>query len=139
MTRKLKVLTKARLLAMSERDYMNPAQLAFFQQRLEDMRRQLLENAAATASSMKENELTADTSDRATFEEENLIEQRVRDRERKLLFKIDATLQRISHGQYGYCLETGEPIGLERPLARPIAEYTLEAQIRKEKIERTIA
>lgn len=137
MARKLKVLTEVQLLDMPDRDYMNPAQLAFFQQRLEDIRKQLLENAAATTSLLKENESTADTSDRATIEEENLIEQRVRDRERKLLLKVNAALQRISNGQYGYCLETGEPIGLERLLARPTAEYTLEAQIRKEKIART--
>jgi DnaK suppressor protein len=139
MARKLKVLTEAQLLDMPDRDYMNPAQLAFFQQRLEDIRKQLLENAATTTSLLKENESTADTSDRATIEEENLIEQRVRDRERKLLLKVNAALQRISNGQYGYCLETGEPIGLERLLARPTAEYTLEAQIRKEKIARTHA
>ncbi|MCA1978366.1 MAG: RNA polymerase-binding protein DksA [Thiobacillus sp.] len=131
-----KPLTEAALLKMPESDYMNAAQLAFFRARLEALRDEMLANAADTGEHLKENENFADPNDRATVEEENMLEQRVRDRERKLLKKINKALARIESGEFGYCLETGEPIGLPRLLARPTAEYSIEAQERHEKMEK---
>ena len=131
-----KPLTEAALLKMSDADYMNAAQLAFFRARLEALRDEMLSNAADTGEHLKENENFADPNDRATVEEENMLEQRVRDRERKLLKKINKALARIESGEFGYCLEPGEPIGLPRLLARPTAEYSIEAQERHEKMEK---
>ncbi len=131
--------SETQLLAMHEDDYMNDVQLAFFRDKLLRMREEILENARETGEHLKENEVFADPNDRATVEEENMLEQRVRDRERKLLKKINASLQRIEDGSYGYCLETGEPIGLPRLLARPTAELSIEAQEKHERLERLYA
>lgn len=131
-----KPLTEAALLKMPASAYMNAEQLAFFRARLEALREEILANAADTGEHLKENENFADPNDRATVEEENMLEQRVRDRERKLLKKINKALARIETGEFGYCLETGEPIGLPRLLARPTAEYSIEAQERHEKLEK---
>ena len=117
-------------------EYMSPAQLAFFRQRLLAMREALLANADATSEQLKKAEAVADTSDRATLEEEYTLELRTRDRERKLLHKIDAALRRIEDGSYGYCEDTGEPIGIARLLARPTATLSIEAQERRERRER---
>ena len=129
----------AELLAMPEEDYMNEAQQAYFKNKLLQMREEILENARETGEHLKENEVFADPNDRATVEEENMLEQRVRDRERKLLKKINASLLRIEEGVYGYCLETGEPIGLPRLLARPTAELSIEAQEKHERLEKLYA
>lgn len=134
-----KRLTEAQLLKMPARDYMNTAQLAFFRARLETLRTEVLVNAADTSANLRENEPLADPNDQATVEEQHVLEQRVRDRERKLLKKIDAALARIKSGEYGWCLESGEAIGLPRLLARPTAEYSLEAQERHEKLEKFLA
>ena len=131
-----KPLTEAALLKMPASAYMNAEQLAFFRARLEALREEMLANAADTGEHLKENENFADPNDRATVEEENMLEQRVRDRERKLLKKINKALARIETGEFGWCLETGEPIGLPRLLARPTAEYSIEAQERHEKLEK---
>ncbi len=132
-------LNDAELLAMPESDYMNDAQLAYFKAKLTAMRDEILENARETGVHLKENEVFADPNDRATVEEENLLEQRVRDRERKLLKKINSSLSRIEAGEYGYCLETGDPIGLPRLLARPTAELSIEAQEKHERLEKLYA
>jgi DnaK suppressor protein len=129
----------AELLAMPESDYMNKAQLAYFKAKLTTMRDEILENARETGEHLKENEVFADPNDRATVEEENLLEQRVRDRERKLLKKINASIARIEEGEYGFCLETGDPIGLPRLLARPTAELSIEAQEKHERLEKLYA
>jgi len=121
---------------MPARDYMNAEQLEFFRNKLETMRDEMLGNARETGLHLKENENFADPNDRATVEEEHILEQRVRDRERKLLKKINSALARIESGEFGFCLETGEPIGLPRLLARPTAEYSIEAQERHEKMEK---
>ena len=131
-----KPLTEAALLKMPASAYMNAAQLAFFRERLETLRNEMLSNAADTGEHLKENENFADPNDRATVEEEHMLEQRVRDRERKLLKKINTALARIDSGEYGWCLETGDPIGLPRLLARPTAEYSIEAQERHESRQR---
>lgn len=129
----------AELMAMPESDYMNEAQLAYFKAKLTLMRDEILENARETGEHLKENEVFADPNDRATVEEENLLEQRVRDRERKLLKKINSSLARIEEGEYGFCLETGDPIGLPRLLARPTAELSIEAQEKHERLEKLYA
>ena len=134
-----KLLTEAQLLKMPARDYMNTAQLAFFRARLETLRTEVLVNAADTSANLRENEPLADPNDQATVEEQHVLEQRVRDRERKLMKKIDAALVRIKSGEYGWCLESGEAIGLPRLLARPTAEYSLEAQELHEKLEKFLA
>ena len=135
-TSKDKTLTEAEILAMPEDDYMNPAQLEFFRERLSKMREELLENAASTGANLRENELVADPADRATVEEEHALELRVRDRERKLLKKIGEALQRIDDGEYGWCEETGDPIGIGRLLARPTATLSIDAQERRERTQK---
>ena len=135
-TSKEHLLTEAEILAMPEDDYMNPAQLAFFRDRLARMRDELLENAASTGANLRENELVADPADRATVEEEHALELRVRDRERKLIKKIEEALGRIEEGEYGWCEETGDPIGIGRLLARPTATLSIDAQERRERTQK---
>ena len=129
---KTRDLTEEELLKASEKDYMNEAQLAFFRRRLVELRDQLLQNADDTGEHLRENEITTDPSDRATLEEEYTLELRTRDRERKLLKKVEKSLRQIDDGSYGWCEETGEPIGIPRLLARPTATLSLEAQQRRE-------
>lgn len=131
-----KLPTEQELLAAPPEEYMSPAQLAFFRHRLQEEMRQLLENAHETTTHLQENEATPDPSDRASVEEEHTLELRVRDRERKLLKKIEEALARIDSGEYGWCEETGEPIGIGRLLARPTATLSLEAQERREKLKK---
>jgi len=136
MPKKGKDLTEQDLLQAPEKDYMNEAQLAFFRQRLFELRAQLLNNADDTGQHLRENEVTTDPSDRATLEEEYTLELRTRDRERKLLKKIEKSIKLIDDGSYGYCEETGEPIGVARLLARPTATLSLEAQERRERVQK---
>jgi DnaK suppressor protein len=135
-TSKESPMSEPEILAAPEDDYMNPAQLEFFRVRLTRMREELLENAASTGASLRENEIVADPADRATVEEEHALELRVRDRERKLLKKIDEALSRISEGEYGWCEETGDPIGIGRLLARPTATLSIDAQERRERTQK---
>ena len=125
-------LTEEQILAMSEKDYMNPAQLAFFRVRLKQLEKDLLKNAGETTEHLRETVLVPDPADRATIEEEHALELRTRDRERKLLKKIQQSLVSIDSGDYGWCEETGEPIGIPRLVARPTATLSLEAQQRRE-------
>ena len=125
-------LTEAELLRAPASQYMNADQLAFFRERLLDTQRELLEKANVTSEHLREHELEADPTDQATIEEEYALELRARDRERKLLKKIDEALRRIEEGSYGYCEETGEPIGVARLIARPTATLSIEAQSRRE-------
>jgi len=125
-------VTDAELLKMSEKDYMNKAQLAFFRLKLVTLKDDLLKNASETTEHLRENILVPDPADRATIEEEHALELRTRDRERKLLKKVEQALARIESGEYGWCEETGEPIGLSRLIARPTANLSLEAQERRE-------
>lgn len=127
------LLTVDELLAMPEADYMNAAQLAFFQNRLRELEQEILANAGATTENLRETQFVPDPADRATIEEEHALELRTRDRERKLLKKVQQSLGLIDSGEYGWCEETGEPIGLKRLLARPTANLSLEAQERREK------
>ena len=134
--KKPKVLTEDALLKAPEKDYMNEAQLAFFKQRLLELRDQLLQNADDTGEHLRENETTTDPSDRATLEEEYTLELRTRDRERKLLKKVEKSLRMIEDGSYGYCEETGEPIGVPRLIARPMTTLSIEAQERRERVQK---
>lgn len=124
--------TEGELLKMGEADYMNAAQLAFFKHRLQQMARDLTANAEETTEHLRETVVVPDPADRATIEEEHALELRTRDRERKLLKKVQDALQRIDSGEYGFCEETGDPIGIPRLLARPTATLSLEAQQRRE-------
>lgn len=126
-------LTDAELLAMPESEYMNEKQLEFFRVRLQAQKDDLLSNAGETTEHLREDTtIVPDPADRATIEEEHALELRTRDRERKLLKKISQALAKLDNGEYGYCDETGEPIGLPRLLARPTATLSLEAQQRRE-------
>ena len=117
--------------------YMNPKQIEFFRQELLRRRAELLAESSQTLQHLQEETTPeADLADRATTETDRALELRTRDRERKLISKIDAALRRIEDGTYGYCEETGEPIGLKRLLARPIATLSIEAQERHERQER---
>lgn len=112
---------------------MGETQREFFRLRLTKLKRDLIENAEETTESIRDDTiLVPDPADRATIEEEHSLELRTRDRERKLLKKIDQVLVLLQNNEYGYCEETGEPIGLPRLLARPTATLTLEAQQRRE-------
>jgi DnaK suppressor protein len=126
-------LSEPELLAMPDSEYMNDKQLEFFRVRLTSLKDDLLSNAGETTEHLREDtSIVPDPADRATIEEEHALELRTRDRERKLLKKISQSLARIEAGDYGYCDETGEPIGLARLLARPTATLSLEAQQRRE-------
>ncbi len=113
-------------------DYMSPRQLAFFRARLCAERDELIAAARNTTDALQKDEAIADPSDRATQEEDHTLELRVRDRERKQLHRIDEAIARVDDGSFGYCAETGEPIGIARLLARPTANFSLEAQERHE-------
>ncbi|BFL64544.1 RNA polymerase-binding protein DksA [Roseomonas mucosa] len=117
--------------------FMNPQQLQYFRQKLLRWRQDLLREAGETLSSMGQGGIIeADLADRASVETDRALELRTRDRARKLISKIDMALERIENGTYGYCEETGEPIGLKRLEARPIATLSIEAQERHERMER---
>ncbi|MCL2308969.1 MAG: RNA polymerase-binding protein DksA [Proteobacteria bacterium] len=134
--KKARELTEERILKAPEKDYMNEEQLAFFKKRLLDLKAQLLQNADDTGERLRETEVTTDPSDRATLEEEYTLELRTRDREHKLLKKVEKSLRMIESGEYGFCEETGEPIGIPRLLARPTATLSLEAQERWERVQK---
>ncbi len=126
-------LSDEELMAMPEAEYMNDKQLDFFRARLQKLKDDLLSNAGETTEHLREDtSIVPDPADRATIEEEHALELRTRDRERKLLKKISQSLGRIESGDYGFCDETGEPIGIGRLLARPTATLSLEAQQRRE-------
>lgn len=117
--------------------FMNPRQLEYFRRKLLNWRAELLRESTSTLRSLQSETMQApDIADRASFETERSVELRTRDRERKLIAKIDDALNRIGEGTYGYCIETDEPISLHRLEARPIATLSLEAQERHERMER---
>src|SRR5690349_10870816 len=121
-----------------DEEFMNPLQQEYFRQKLLRWRAELLAESTETLQHLKEESLLKpDLTDRASLETERAIELRTRDRERKLISKIDAALQRIDTGTYGFCEETDQPIGIRRLEARPIATLTIEAQERHERMERT--
>jgi DnaK suppressor protein len=132
-TKSGKDLSDDEVMAMPESEYMNEKQLEFFRVKLQALKDDLLSNAGETTEHLREDtSIVPDPADRATIEEEHALELRTRDRERKLLKKISQSLARIESGEYGFCDETGEPIGLGRLIARPTATLSLEAQQRRE-------
>lgn len=121
-----------------DEEFMNPMQLEYFRQKLLRWRAELLAESTETLQHLKEESLLKpDITDRASLETERSIELRTRDRERKLIAKIDSALTRIEDGSYGFCEESDEPIGIRRLEARPIATLSLDAQERHERMERT--
>ena len=120
------------LLSQPGSEYMSPAQLDYFRRKLQNLEAELRVNAGETTEHLRETVLVPDPADRATIEEEHSLELRTRDRERKLIKKVEQAIARIGSGDYGYCEETGEPIGLQRLLARPTATLSVEAQERRE-------
>ncbi|HEY8567094.1 MAG TPA: RNA polymerase-binding protein DksA [Beijerinckiaceae bacterium] len=117
--------------------FMNERQREYFRRKLVKWKHEILREAQETLAALQsENENHPDLADRASSETDRAIELRARDRQRKLISKIDAALSRIEEGNYGYCEETGEPISLKRLEARPIATLSLEAQERHERNER---
>ena len=124
--------TEDELMKMPESDYMNERQLGFFRDRLRQIERDILSNAGTTTEHLRETQFVPDLADRATIEEEHALELRTSDSERKLLKKVQQSITRIDSGEYGWCEETGEPIGIPRLLARPTATLSLEAQDRRE-------
>ena len=120
-------------------EYMNPYQLEYFRQRLLQWKQDLIEESKQTIENLKEEVRdVGDEAERATRETENSLELRTRDRYRKLINKIDSTLKRVEDGSYGYCVDTGEEIGLERLEARPPAEPSLDAQERWEHLQKQL-
>ncbi|MPT47250.1 MAG: RNA polymerase-binding protein DksA [Sphingobium sp.] len=120
-----------------DEEFMNPLQLEYFRQRLLDWKKEIMSEAESTLAVLQNEPLREpDMNDRASSETDWSIELRTRDRQRKLISKIDAALRRIDEGEYGYCEVTGEPISLGRLEARPIATMTLEAQERHERQEK---
>ncbi len=119
--------------------FMNAKMKEYFRQKLENWKSELLKESSQTINNLQtENEAKPDMTDRASEEIDRTFELRTRDRERKLINKIDAALRRINDGSYGYCEETGEPIGLKRLEARPVATLSLEAQEMHEKAEKRL-
>ena len=118
-------------------EYMNALQLEYFRQKLESWKTDLLKGSVYTLSHMKEETRNeSDIADRASTETDRALELMTRERDRKLLHKITEALKRIQEGSYGFCEETGEPIGLARLEARPVATLSVEAQERRERSER---
>lgn len=123
-----------------QEDYMSPLHLAFFRKELEVWKQSLVDQSGETLKTLANEPMqAAESTDRASFETNKAFELRTRDRARKLIRKIDQAMQRIENGEYGYCVETGEPIGLKRLQARPIATMTIEAQEAHEKSEKMTA
>jgi DnaK suppressor protein len=121
----------------ADEEYMNPLQLEYFRQKLLNWRAELVEESQQTIENLKDEVRdVGDEAERATRETENSLELRTRDRYRKLIAKIDSTLKRIDLGDYGYCVDTGEEIGLDRLEARPTAERTIDAQERWEHLQK---
>jgi DnaK suppressor protein len=132
-TKSAEEMTDAEVLAMPDSEYMNDKQMQFFRGKLQQLKQDILNSAGETTEHLREDTvIVPDPADRATIEEEHALELRTRDRERKLLKKIEQSIARIDAGDYGYCDETGEPIGVGRLLARPTATLSLEAQQRRE-------
>jgi DnaK suppressor protein len=126
-------LTDAEAIAMPDSEYMSPLQLAFFRLKLVQLKKDILSNAGETTEHLREDtSVVPDPADRATIEEEHALELRTRDRERKLLKKIEQSISRIDAEDYGFCDETGEAIGVARLIARPTANLSIEAQQRRE-------
>jgi DnaK suppressor protein len=136
---KAEILSEQELRAMPESAYMNDAQLAFFRSRLLEMRQEIVLREGDARERLNHNENHADPADRATAEEEYFLDMRLREREARLLRKIDEALARIRNKEYGYCEQTGEPIGIPRLLVRPTATVCVDVKDRDERLEQSRA
>ncbi len=122
----------------TDEEYMNDMQLEYFRQKLENWKKSIVSQSVDTLEDLRQGGLNQpDEIDRASMETDKSLDLRTKDRIRKLISKIDAALDRIEDGTYGYCEETGEPIGLDRLEARPVATLSIEAQERHERMEKT--
>ena len=122
----------------ADEEYMNDMQLEYFRQKLENWKKSIVSQSVDTLEDLRQGGLNQpDEIDRASLETDKSLDLRTKDRIRKLISKIDAALDRIEDGTYGYCEEPGEPIGLERLEARPVATLSIEAQERHERMEKT--
>ena len=122
----------------ADEEYMNDMQLEYFRQKLENWKKSIASQSVDTLADLRQGGLNQpDEIDRASMETDKSLDLRTKDRIRKLISKIDAALDRIEDGTYGYCEETGEPIGLDRLEARPVATLSIEAQERHERMEKT--
>lgn len=130
------MLTEEELLKQPPENYMNEEQLEFFRNLLLGQKQELIDSLKETSDHLQNQDREADENDRASLEEERWLELRIREREGKLISKIDSTIRRIEDGSYGYCDDTGEEIGLERLLIRPTATLSIEAKQRRESIEK---
>jgi DnaK suppressor protein len=130
------MLTEKALLKQAKSKYMNDEQLEFFRNLMQIQKDELVSSLKATSNNLQNQEREADENDRASLEEGRWLELRIREREGKLIQKIDEALLRIADGSYGYCDESGEEIGLERLIVRPTATLSIEAKQRRESIEK---
>ncbi len=130
------MLTEKALLKQAKSKYMNDEQLEFFRDLMQTQKDELVNSLKATSDNLQNQEREADENDRASLEEGRWLELRIREREGKLIQKIDEALLRITDGSYGYCEESGEEIGVERLLVRPTATLSIEAKQRRESIEK---
>ena len=130
------MLTEKQIRRAPKKDYMNEAQLEFFKNHLLELKRETIAHIDEARQRLADANRETDELDRALTEEENRLRLRIADRESKLLPKIDEALRRIEEGEYGWCEETGEPIGIERLLLRPTATLCAEAKARQERLER---
>jgi DnaK suppressor protein len=130
------MLTVDEIRKAPDEDYMNEEQLEFFRQLLITLREETVTHIREAKASLANNEREADVLDQAIAEEDNRLKLRIADRESKLLPKIDSAIKRIENGSYGYCVETGEPIGIERLLLRPTATLCAEEKARQEQMEK---
>lgn len=130
------MLTDKQIRRAAKKDYMNDEQLEFFRNLLIELKKETIQHIEDARERLAEANRETDELDRALNEEENRLRLRIADRESKLLPKIEEALKRIETGDYGYCEETGEPIGIERLLLRPTATLCAEAKARQERMER---
>ncbi len=132
------IINREQLLNMPESDYMNEVQLSFFRNLLETQKEEILADISEVKNTLQVNERNSDVTDIATVIEQQQIDLKRTDRERKLLNKINKTIKLIDEGEYGFCEETGEPIGLQRLLARPTTTLSIEAKQQQEFKEKTV-
>lgn len=131
------MITEEQLKKMSDDDYMNEAQLEFFHDKLKEMKAELEESIDLARQALADNEVSSDVSDIATKQEMQQLHLRTVERQTKLLHKVEEAIDRLKSGDYGYCEETGEPIGIARLLARPTATMSIQAKEAQEYKERT--
>ena len=132
------LLTKEQILAQPDEEYMNEAQLAFFRQLLTDEREELRERIDRDFQGLRDYEMPTDPADVGSAEEQRQSQLNMLEQEKRLLDKIDHALDRIARGEYGWCEESGDPIGLRRLMLRPTAALSIEAKERQEQLERHV-